>query len=266
MLLGLEEGLGNTLTMQDKQQNLDLISLSTAPEDTDPRQTSGLIRDLVNRIEQLEEQNAALRKALEAINDVPSLVPQAAAPRQTPAPTEYAHRRSPLEPLRTKQVPRPIRSKLHQNPPTPQESSQPTANDGSQQADALRRRFAAGKNAGDLKVMKKSGPVRSRFRRKFRYFTMTRLHAILAGFCMSIGAIASAIANMLDIWILATAGIIVASIGAIYMIVVGIFWVFGKLAMAEVEPEVEHIETTIPQRHTQSILSHGIYWLSRFFK
>ena len=257
--------------MQDKQQNIDLIGLSMAPDDTDPRQTSGLIRDLVNRIEQLEEQNAALRKALEVINAVPSLVPQAEAPRQTPPPaTEYAHRRSPLEPLRTKQPHRPPRRARHQNSPTPQESPrqqspQPAADAGTQQADDVRRRFAAGKDAGDLKVMKKSGPIRSRFRRQFRYFTMTRLHAILAGLCLSIGAIASAVGNMLDIWILCTAGIIIAAIGAIYMIVVGFFWVFGKLAMAEEETEVVEIENAIPQRHTQSILSHGIYWLSRLF-
>ncbi|MDE0838539.1 MAG: hypothetical protein OSB41_05735 [Kiritimatiellae bacterium] len=260
--------------MQDKQQNLDLVGLSMAPDDTDPRQTSGLIRDLVNRIEQLEEQNAALRKALEAINAVPSLVPHAQAPRHAPPPAADAHRRSPLEPPRTKQAPRPSRRARHQNSPTPQkspqkspqqQSPQPIANDGTEQADDLRRRFAADKDAGDLKVMKRSGPVRSRFRRQFRYFTMTRLHAILAGLCLSTGAIASAVGNMLDIWILCTGGIIIAAIGAIYMIVVGFFWVFGKLAMAEEETDVVLIENAIPQRHTQSILSHGIYWLSRLF-
>ncbi len=250
--------------MSDPKTDLDLTGLGANLDGSegDARNVSTLIRDLLNRIEQLEEQNSSLRKELDLV-----IRGAATAHITDPPPT----RRRPPETRKKKHIPGSRRAIIGTTAAPGVAGSRTTASAQSSslalpphpRTNKLQPLFDIQGDSEETQTRKRSGRVRSKFRRQFRYFSMARLHAILAGLCMTVGAISAAVADMLVIPILKTAGIAFACLGLIYMLGVGVAWIFMRITFAE--PGEKHVELPSQkrQRPGHSLISNIIYAISK---
>lgn len=248
--------------MSDTKTDLNLAGLGADLSGTqgDSRDVSTLIRDLLNRIEQLEEQNLSLRKELDlVIRGAATTGMTPPAPRQPPERPQKkpapGSRRSILGTTAAPGVAASRARQLEQPLPKPEPVCP--------QASKLHQLFDSEGHSDEIQTSKRSGRVRSKFRRQFRYFSMARLHAILAGLCMTVGAIAASVAGALAIPILRTAGIAFACIGIIYMLGVGLVAIALRLSFGKPGHEIVELPPSMRRRPGQSMISSIIYAFSK---
>ena len=252
--------------MQEFEKQIVLPGFESEGSDapTDPAGVSMLIRDLVNRVEQLESEKAALQEIL-GMRVTP---PEAATKRSTPRRSALVPVLDPPEPVSRhrsslRRPLAPVSAELLTAPQSaPPTDAQP---DPSGQAQDLRELLNTSTGATAPQPSKKSGRIRSRFRRQCRYYSMVRLHAILAGFCLAMGSIVGALAFALEFSLVYDAGLVIAALGLIYMLIVGCFWIGTRFAVTD-DKNVVAIDSALRLRPAQSLLSNVFYWISRIFR
>ncbi len=239
-----------------------------------------LMRNLFARLEALEKENEEL-KSLLGLEQKPVNQPNVSQPTSpetsgasTPGPAAKTRRATPLEAPRTRDQILETRARHRQEARNRLKSvaRAPENQAAASQLNALKQMLQhedpdhvlPAEETENVNYSKKTGKVRSKMRLRFRFFSMSRVHALIAGLCIAAGSISGAFGQVLNFPPLHYAGLAFAGIGITYMIVVGIVALTFHLSNRDDE-DVIVVQKNLHNRPSRSIFSTIIYLVGRLF-